>query len=226
MGPGQSFAFDSRQESSQPSLMGAEDPARRQPPAGVLARQGLRGTDVQHDHVQGASGPASRMGQPPSHPTPAAAVVDEQGSAAAQFAARPPHVPQPRPGPVRRIGKPGGHARLTGGTGDAGIDHGGGIGPRAEQRALPAAGKPGDHDRRVERVREPEIPTGRASQVDHPPRGYVTAGAWIAEPVRGRPAVRSLFRVGLGARVCAHRCRPSGTGSEGLRHYVSPLANG
>lgn len=202
--PGQTATIDLSQEPRQPPLVKSEHPARRQPSTSTLTRQGLLRADVQNHHVQGASGLASGAGQPPTHPAPASAVVDQEWTTTAQRAAQAVHVPQPRPRSVERIRKPCRHPRLERRARDAGIDHSGGTGPCAQQRALPAPGKPADHDRRVERVREPHIPTGRSAQIKHSLRGYEQARARAANPVGSRPGDRPASDR-FGAEGCTHR---------------------
>lgn len=131
-----------------------EGAARGPPAAGLLPRQRLGHPYVQQHQVQFAPLPSGASGQPPAHPRPATAIVDEQRLAGAYRHTQPPEVLPPRPRAVHRIRQPGRHHRLAGEMHGARVGNGRGLGPTSQQGALAAPRQSGDHHHRPRWIRQ------------------------------------------------------------------------
>lgn len=142
-----------------------EGAARGPPAAGLLPRQRLGHPYVQQHQVQFAPLPSGASGQPPAHPRPATAIVDEQRLAGAYRHTQPPEVLPPRPRAVHRIRQPGRHHRLAGEMHGARVGNGRGLGPTSQQGALAAPRQSGDHHHRPRWIRQQGRHVSRAPQI-------------------------------------------------------------
>ncbi len=141
------------------------------PPApGFLAGQRLGDPYVQHHQMQFAALAYGAPGEPSAHPRPAAAVVDEQGAAAAYLPAQPPEVRPPRPGAVHRVRQPVRHHRFTGDMDHSRIDDGRSLGQTPQEGALTAARQAGDHHQRLRGIRQHRRNVLHAPQIHHAAR--------------------------------------------------------